>query len=367
MDAILSLMRIQENISLAPFTTFRIGGAARFFVQARSVADIEAAAAFARRGTGRDGHRMIVLGGGSNVLVSDLGWDGLVIKMELKGITEETQGESVRVIAGAGEDWDSFVKYTVEERALYGLENLSLIPGTVGASPVQNIGAYGVEAKDAIDWVEVYDPATKKIETLSNAQCRFGYRDSIFKHERKNHVILRVAFLLRKNGKPLIGYKDLERFFTNRAGHAGTPSLGEVRDAIIAIREKKFPDLSKTGTAGSFFKNVVIPRADHDELLKQYPAMPCFPIGAPDGAGDIAQDKVEKPMVKVPTAWIMDNVCGFKGLRRGDVGVFENQAIVLVNFDKGTAQEVKTLADEMMASVKRKTGITISPEVEFVG
>jgi UDP-N-acetylmuramate dehydrogenase len=360
-------MRIQENVSLAPFTTFRIGGAARFFVQARSVADIEAAVAFAQQGTGRGGQGMFILGGGSNVLVSDLGWDGLVIKMELKGITEENQGEFVRVIAGAGEDWDSFVKYTVEEWALYGLENLSLIPGTVGASPVQNIGAYGVEAKDTIEWVEVYDPATKKVETLSNADCRFGYRDSIFKHERKHNVILRVAFALRKNGKPLIGYKDLERFFANRAGGSGAPSLRDVRDAIRAIRAKKFPDLSKTGTAGSFFKNVVISRTEHEELLKQYPMMPCFPIGAPDGAGDIAQDTREKPMVKVPTAWIMDNVCGFKGVRRGDVGVFENQAIVLVNFGKGTAQEVRTLADEMMASVKRKTGITISPEVEFIG
>jgi UDP-N-acetylmuramate dehydrogenase len=357
-------MRIQENVLLAPFTTFRIGGAARFFVQARSVADIEAAIAFAEQGAGRGGQRMFILGGGSNVLVSDLGWDGLVIKMELKGITEENEGEFVRVIAGAGEDWDSFVKYTVEERALYGLENLSLIPGTVGASPVQNIGAYGVEAKDTIQWVEVYDPTAKTVETLSNAQCRFGYRDSIFKHERKNNIILRVAFALRKNGKPLIGYKDLERYF---AGSAGTPSLRDVRDAIIAIRAKKFPDLSKTGTAGSFFKNVVISRTEHDELLKQYPAMPSFPVGAPDGAGDIAGGKPQKPMVKVPTAWIMDNVCGFKGLRRGDVGVYENQAIVLVNFGKGTAQGIKDLADEMMASVKRKTGITISPEVEFIG
>jgi UDP-N-acetylmuramate dehydrogenase len=170
--------------------------------------------------------------------------------------------------------------------------------------------------------------------------------------------------MLRRNGLPLIGYKDLERYF---AGRAGMPSLREVRDAIIAIRAKKFPDLSKTGTAGSFFKNVVISRTEHEELLKQYPMMPSFPIGAPGDAQDIAQDQLEKRMVKVPTAWIMDNICGFKGVRRGDVGVYENQAIVLVNFGNGTAQEIRTLADEMMASVKRKTGITIFPEVEFIG
>ena len=360
-------MRIQENVLLAPFTTFRIGGAARFFVQARSVADIEEAVAFAEQRGGRGQQRMFVLGGGSNVLVSDLGWDGLVVKMELKGITEDDEKDFVRIIAGAGEDWDSFVKYTVEERSLWGLENLSLIPGTVGASPVQNIGAYGVEAKDTIQWVEVYDPATKNIEKLSNADCRFGYRDSIFKHERKHNVILRVAFMLRKNGQPLIGYKDLERFFANRAGLAGTPSIRDVRDAIIKIRANKFPDLTKTGTAGSFFKNAVISMPEHEELLKQYPLMPSFPIGAPEGVTEVPQDNPEKTMVKVPTAWIMDNVCGFKGVRRGDVGVYENQAIVLVNFGKGSAQEIKDLANEMMASVKRKTGITISPEVEFVG
>ena len=357
-------MIIQENVSLAPFTTFRIGGAARFFVQARSVAEIEEAVAFAQRADGRGELRIFILGGGSNVLVSDLGWDGLAIKMELKGIAEEDEKDFVRIIAAAGEEWDSFVRYTVEERALCGLENLSLIPGTVGASPVQNIGAYGVEAKDTIEWVEVFDPAARHIEKLSNAACRFGYRDSIFKHERKNNVILRVAFALRKNGRPLIGYKDLKNHFANASG---TPSLREVRDAVIKIRAKKFPDLSKTGTAGSFFKNVVISRNDHEELLKQYPMMPSFPIGAPDGVQDMVQAKPAKPMVKVPTAWIVDNVCGFKGVRRGDVGVYENQAIVLVNFGNGTAQEVKNLADEMTVSVKRKTGITIFPEVEFVG
>jgi len=348
-------MKIQENVLLAPYTTFRIGEAARFFVQAQSVVDIEEAVAFAERGgeqKSAEGKNLpiFILGGGSNVLISDAGWNGLVIKVELKGMTEESEGESVRFIVSAGENWDDFVKYVVEDRGLHGLENLSAIPGTVGASPVQNIGAYGAEAKDTIEWVEVYDSIAKKVERLMNADCKFGYRDSIFKHERKNNIILRVAFLLKEKGKLSLEYKDLERYFT---GRTSTPSLCDTRNAIIKIRAGKFPDLFKIGTAGSFFRNIVILKTDYKELLKKYPFMPCF--------------SVDETKVKVPLAWILDKVCGLKGARRGDVGVYQNQALVLVNYGKGTAEDVKKLAGEMAASVKEKTGIVISPEVEFVG
>ena len=348
-------MIIKENVSLAPFTTFRIGGAARFFVQVGNVNELKEAVVFAVE----KNIPIFVLGGGSNVLISDSGFDGLVIKNEIKGISEEagagTSSDFVRIIAGAGENWDDLVKYTVEEKGLYGLENLSWIPGTVGASPVQNIGAYGAEAKDTIEWVEVYNPTTAKIEKLSNVDCLFGYRDSIFKHERKNDIILRVAFLLKKNGKLSLEYKDLQKYFEERKS---TPSLCVVRDAVVEIRKNKLPDLSKVGTAGSFFKNQTILKSEYEKLLEKYPAMPAFPVDQKSESG--------QEQVKIPTAWILDNVCGFKGLRRGEVGVHENQALVLVNFGNGTAQEIKALADEMITSVKEKTGISIAPEVEFI-
>lgn len=344
-------MTIQENVPLAPLTTFRIGGAARFFVEARSVADIEEAVAFAE-GKNADGKILpvFVLGGGSNILVSDNGFDGLVIKNELRGLSEEEDVNNVRMIAAAGEDWDEFVKFTVEDRGLYGLENLSMIPGTVGASPVQNIGAYGAEAKDTIEWVEVYNPSTKSIEKITNTDCRFGYRDSVFKHERKNNIILRVAFLLKKKGRLALGYKDLRKYFE---GRVGMPSLCNVRDAIIKIRAAKFPDLSKIGTAGSFFKNIVVLKSEYKELFLKFPGIFSFPV--------------DETRVKISTAWILDKICGYKGVRHGDVGVYENQALVLVNFGNGTAADVKAMADEIIASVKEKMGITITPEVEFVG
>ena len=342
-------MNIQENVLLAPFTTFRIGGAARFFVQVKNIAELKEAVGFAKEKNAP----IFVLGRGSNVLISDDGFAGLVIKNEIKGIVEE---DAVRLIAGAGENWDNFVKFTVEEKGLYGLENLSWIPGTVGASPVQNIGAYGAEAKDTIEWVEVLNPTTLKIEKLLNADCQFGYRDSIFKHERKNNIILRVAFLLKKNAKLSVDYKDLQKYFEERKS---VPSLCGVRDAVVEIRKAKLPDTAKIGTAGSFFKNQTISKTDYQKLLEKFPTMPAFPVNEKIVTG--------QEQVKIPTAWILDNICGFKGVRRGEVGVYENQALVLVNFGKGTAKEVKNLADEMVACVKEKTGITISPEVEFVG
>jgi UDP-N-acetylmuramate dehydrogenase len=356
-------MKIQENVLLAPYTTFRIGGAARFFMQAQSVVDIQEAIAFAEQ---KDQKKILILGGGSNIVVSDNGFDGLVIKNELRGISEEKVddifgaelGQSfVRIVAAAGESWDDLVKYTVEEKGLYGLENLSFIPGTVGAAPVQNIGAYGAEAKNTIEWVEVYNPTTKKIEQLSTIECQFGYRDSIFKRERENNVILRVAFLLQKSGRLFLEYKDVKNYF---AGRRNVPTLREVREAIIKIRIYKFPDPSKMGSAGSFFKNVVMPRTDYQKLLKKYPSAPAFSV-------DAYRSKSEDPSVKVPTAWILDKVCGFKGLRHGEVGLFERQPLVLVNFGKATAQEVKNLSDEIINSVKEKTDIVIYPEVRFVG
>ena len=183
-------------------------------------------------------------------------------------------------------------------------------------------------------------------------------------HERKNNIILRVSFLLAKNGKVLIEYKDLKNYFANRAA---APSLCDVRNAVIDVRKAKFPDLSKFGTAGSFFKNIVIPRTEYQALLKRYPSAPAFMADPSRKVHNPSLENTEDVIVKVPTAWVLDKVCGFKGVRRGNVGVFENQALVLVNFGDATAEEVKKLASEMSFCAKQKTGMTIYPEVEFVG
>ena len=352
-------MTIQENVLLAPYTTFRIGGAARFFVCVRSVEDVVEACDFAH-GKNPLGKNLpiFVLGGGSNILVSDDGFDGLVIKNEIKGVSFNEsytkKGESNRdceIKVGSGENWDALVSVAVE-KGLHGLENLSWIPGTVGAAPVQNIGAYGTEAGNLISEVEFYDGAAGAAlgpQTIKGSKCNFGYRDSIFKHELKHVIITAVTFKLKKNSIVDIEYKDLKNYFDNKGV---VPTLQDVREAVIEIRKSKLPDLTKYGTAGSFFKNAVISKSDSVKLVEKYPGIPVFVVD--DGS------------VKVPTAWILDNICGFKGARRGTVGVYENQALVLVNLGGAKATDIKNLAAEMIDSVKQKTGITISPEVELV-
>lgn len=337
-------MTIEENVSLKEFAAFRIGGPARFFCRAKSAADLSEAVAFAA-------HKSIpffILGGGSNLLISDAGFSGLVIKMEISGMHfRENSDGSWQAEVGAGENWDAFVAESVR-RGLSGVENLSLIPGTVGAAPVQNIGAYGVEAKDSIISVEVFDPKTGKADILANTDCAFGYRDSIFKHEEGKHfIITRVTFRLRKDVPLKTDYKDVAAYFAEKTISA--PTLRELRDAIVAIRTKKLPDISQLGTAGSFFKNPVISEQKFAELREKYPELPSFPA--------------EAGSVKVPAAWLLDKVCGFKGIREGDAGVFENQALVLVNYGNASAAEIDALAKRMEKAVEEKTGIRLEREV----
>jgi UDP-N-acetylmuramate dehydrogenase len=339
---------MRENVSLKELTTFRIGGSARFFAAAATLAEVGEAAAFARERS----LPLFVLGGGSNILVGDEGFPGVVLKIEIKGIEigdADANGKRL-VTAGAGEVWDDLVKRTVEER-LSGLENLSLIPGTVGAAPVQNIGAYGIEVKDTITWVEVFDPRNGEITRMTAAECSFGYRSSFFKTPAgKGLIVIRAAFLLEPNGAPDTSYKDIgERISSNAITDVDAQ---KVRDIVISIRRAKLPDVGKLGTAGSFFKNPIIPLALYDGLKKRFPAMPGYP-GAEGG-------------VKIPAAWILDNVCGFKGYRQGETGVYENQALVLVNFGNAAAEEIKSLAEKMTACVKKETDISLEREVEYI-
>jgi UDP-N-acetylmuramate dehydrogenase len=342
-------MIITEFIPLKYLTTFKIGGLARFFAVVTTMDELHEAVTYA---TTRS-LPLFVLGGGSNILISDEGFEGLVIKLEIKGIEKNDVDESmVEVVAGAGENWDELVAFTVAEE-LYGLENLSLIPGNVGAAPVQNIGAYGVEVKDMVSWVETYDTSTGEVKKLTNAQCRFSYRDSTFKRARgKKHIITRVGFLLKKNGELNTKYKDIANYI--KANEVKDITLQKVRDIVVDIRTKKLPDVTEVGTAGSFFKNPIISKEKYDELMKLYPEMPSYPSAS---AGE----------VKIPAAWILDNLCGFKGFREGDVGVYKNQALVLVNFGNASAKEIQNLADRMISCVKEKTGIELEKEVNIIG
>jgi len=338
-------MEILENVSLKDLTTFRVGGPARFFCRIAIPEDISEALKFA------DEKKVpvFILGGGSNIVVDDDGISGLVMKIEIKGLEFKDVPKGVEVVAGAGEEWDGLVKATVE-KGLYGLENLSLVPGSVGAAPVQNIGAYGVEAGEAIEWVEVFDMKKRVLKRLSKKECAFGYRDSIFKHtEGKGYVITRVAFLLSSHGRVDISYPDLAKYFSEKGT---SPDLKEVRDAVIAIRTAKLPNVATVGTAGSFFKNPIIPSKTYLELKRRFPEMPSYPAGFSH--------------VKVPLAWIIDRVCGLKGYRIGDAGVHDKQALVIVNHGGASARDVRTLAAFIAQNVKEKTGIEIESEVLYV-
>jgi len=339
-------MVISENMTLGPFTTFRIGGPARFFCRVKNLGELKFAVSFAKE----KNLPIFVLGGGSNILVSDSGFKGLVIKNELEGIEELNNENNSIIIAGAGENWDNFVKYTVEKQ-LCGLENLSGIPGTVGATPVQNIGAYGSEVGDNIFWVEVFDIEDEKIKILQKNECEFGYRKSIFKKPLgRKFVITRVAYSLKNNGKTNVGYKDIKVYMKNLGKKS--LSLEEVREAVLKIRKSKMPDLSLNGTAGSFFKNPIIPKSEYESLKIKYPELPFYASG--------------EESVKIPLAWVLDNVCGLKGFKKGEVGLYEKQPIVLVNFGKANALQVSDFAKEITLKVKEKTGIDVEWEVERI-
>jgi UDP-N-acetylmuramate dehydrogenase len=340
-------MEFKENVPLAEHTTFKIGGPARFFCRVRSEDELIEAARFAKDRK----LRLFVLGGGSNVLISDKGFPGLVVKIELLGVEYRENGGGTEVSASAGEMWDDLAAETVK-RGLYGLENLSAIPGTVGAAPVQNIGAYGREAADAIVSVRALDRKAMKYVGLSKADCRFGYRDSIFKQDRDHYVITRVVFRLSANGKVDIGYKDVADRFKRLPPGARRPTLAEVRDAVIDIRRNKLPDWKLWGTAGSFFKNPIVDKDKWNELKGTYPGLPGFPES--DGR------------VKVSLGWILDHVCDAKSLRLGGASVYEKQALVIVAKPGATAAEVVELAGELMKRVKEKTGVELISEVEWV-
>lgn len=339
-------MNFRENEPLCHHTTLRTGGPARFFAEATTQSEILSTVSFAQE----RGLPLLVLGGGSNVLAGDAGFPGVVAKVANRGIqTHLLPDGQVEVIAEAGEEWDALVAFAVE-RALHGLENMSLIPGTVGAAVAGNIGAYGAEVKDSLRWTETLDMRTGALRRWTCEECAFGYRRSFFKSAEGRHfIVLRAAFVLRHQGTLNTGYRDVRDYFSAHGG--ATPTLGALRDAIIDIRRRKLPDPLHVGTAGSFFKNPVIPRPDYEALAARYPGLP----------GHAETDG----FVKVPLGWILDKVCGLKGVRRGRTGTHAGQALVIVN-EGGTAAEVEALAQEMASIVQARTGLVIEWEVERI-
>lgn len=334
----------QENIPLAPKTTMKTGGSARYFFSVQTEDEAVAAVQFAEE------HNLplFVLGGGSNIVVSDEGFPGVVIEMAIQGIEFEDRGTEVFVHAGAGVAWDDLVRATTE-RALWGLENLSCIPGSVGAAPVQNIGAYGAEAKDTIVSVRAYDVRQKCFVEFDRDACDFAYRMSMFKRAGKGaFVITRTSFKLTRVGVPDLAYKDLTERFVDTAPETITPN--DVRVAVCAIRARKLPDPAVLPNTGSFFKNPTISHVEFSRLQEHFPG-----IGG--------RETVDG--VKLSAAQLID-LCGWRGKRFGDAGVYEQHALVLVNHGNTSARDVNDLAEEITRDVNTKTGITLEREVERI-
>ncbi|MGH9517406.1 MAG: UDP-N-acetylmuramate dehydrogenase, partial [Terriglobales bacterium] len=323
----LSSMEIQENIALAPLTTLRVGGSARYFACAGSVEDVESAVSFAEDRN----LPLFVLGGGSNVLVSDKGWPGLVLQMGISGIQHTHERETIRLTVGAGEDWDPLVAFCVT-RHLTGLECLSGIPGSVGATPVQNVGAYGQEVSQTISSVLVFDLTDKQVREMDATDCEFGYRSSIFNmRERGRFIILQVTYEVRVGGAPSLGYADLQKYF---AGRNEAPTLADVRKAVLEIRASKGmlitagdPD---SRSAGSFFKNPVLATVQFDDVLRRARErnlqVPSYPA--------LSQQK------KLSAAWLVENSGFTKGYVKGRAGISSKHALALVNRGDATAAEI---------------------------
>lgn len=334
------------NISLQPFNTFGMAATARWFSRFDSTDQLEEQLEWYHAQATMP---LLVLGGGSNILLTK-NFDGLVLRNELRGITElHEDANNVYVKAGAGENWHQFVQYCID-RHWAGLENLSLIPGNVGASPMQNIGAYGVELEDVFHSLEAWHIGDKKIVTFTASDCAFGYRESVFKHTyRGQFIILSVTYRLNKTPRFHTGYGAIEQELERM--QVKDLSIRAIADAVIRIRRSKLPDPAETGNAGSFFKNPSVPALVFEQLKEKFPAI----VGYPNADGS----------VKLAAGWLIEQ-CGWKGVRRGDAGCHDRQALVLVNFGKATGKEIYALSEEILQSVKAKFGVQLEREVNIV-
>jgi UDP-N-acetylmuramate dehydrogenase len=350
-------LKIQENIPLAPLTTLQVGGPARYFVEARSENEVSDAVAYAAERR----LPLFVLGGGSNLVIADAGWPGLVLKITMPGVDIETTGGNTVFSVGAGEDWDRFVAFSVS-KGCAGIECLSGIPGTVGGTPVQNVGAYGQEVSQTIIAVRVLEIATGKTFEFDNAACGFAYRTSAFNTTlRGRHIVLKVGFRLRNGGEPTIAYADLKNFFASSP--VQNPNLQQVRDAVRSIRQSKAMLLVEGDedcrSAGSFFKNPLVNLLEADRVqalaAQRAPgkALPMF--RSADG------------QVKLAAAWLVEQAGFYKGYSRGPVGISRKHSLAIVNRGGATAQDVIALKKEVVARVMDAWGVRLQPEPVFVG
>lgn len=338
-------MQSRTDVSLAPLTTFGVEAHAKALIPFANADELSDALGDKRF----EGWQKMILGGGSNVLFTD-DYPGLILKNEVKGIEKiDEDADHVWVRAGAGEVWHRFVMHCIEHDWA-GLENLSLIPGMVGASPMQNIGAYGVEIKDRFDSLEAFDLQTGKLETFDRDSCEFGYRESVFKRRLKGrHAIMSVTYKLLKKPELNTKYGAIEGEL-NAMG-VRTPTLRDVSRAVVNIRTSKLPDPAVLGNAGSFFKNPVVSESLYRKLVDAYPSMPFYP--APEG------------QFKLAAGWLIDK-CGWKGYRRGNCGVHERQALVLVNYGGATGQEVYDLSSDILSDIQKKYGVELEREVNIL-
>lgn len=336
---------VQHDFSLRELNTFGVAASAQAYLPVSSVAQLEQV----RQDSSLAAMPRLVLGGGSNILLTR-DFPGLVLHMGIKGIEIVGEDETATYVrAAAGENWHQFVLWTLEHR-LGGLENLSLIPGSVGAAPIQNIGAYGVEIKDRFHTLTLFDFATGEQRVLDKAACRFAYRDSVFKHElRDRAVVLDVTFALPKQWQPNVRYADVTQELAARS--ITEPTAQDISAAVIAIRTRKLPDPAVIGNAGSFFKNPVVTPAQRDSLLQRYPQMVNY--AQPDGS------------VKLAAGWLIDQ-CGWKGRTAGAAGVYENQALVLVNRGGASGADIAQLAAAIQADVAQRFDVQLEPEPIFL-
>jgi UDP-N-acetylmuramate dehydrogenase len=346
-------MQPQEHVPLAPLTTIGIGGPARFFFHATTVDEVREALAWAHE----RGLATFVLGGGSNLLISDAGFDGVVIHVDLRGVVIESADEYAMVKVAAGEPWDSFVAMAVEN-GWAGIECLSGIPGSTGATPIQNVGAYGQDVSESIARVEALDRTIDRVIQFTNWDCRFGYRSSLFKnyknYEPGRYVVLNVTFRLKRGGCATIRYPELQKFVDERG--VSVDDLEGVRGSVIAIRKRKGmvldPHDPDTRSDGSFFMNPVISLAQYDAFAQKAPNAPHFPSG---------------DEVKLSAGWLIEHAGFHKGFTHGNVGLSTKHSLAIVNRGGGTAAEVVELVRMIQGKVRDAYGVELHPEPNFIG
>ncbi len=360
-------LSIASEVPLAPLTTFELGGAARHLAHVQDVESLEEALRWASQ----EREPVAVLGGGSNLVIADEGFAGLVLRIGLRGVERARQGGRVLLTARAGEPWDELVATAIDED-LAGLECLSGIPGLVGATPIQNVGAYGQEIADTLEHVEVFDRLAQRAQRLNASQCAFAYRDSLFKHTPDRYVVLSVTFALRPHGRPTLRYAELTRALDLDVGAdiqtsgASAPSLSQVRKTVIALRRGKSmvidPSDENRRSAGSFFTNPIVTSERASEVVARAKA-----LGVVQHDDEVPRYPQSDGRVKLAAGFLIERAGVKKGERTGQVGISSRHALSLVHHGGGRARELIALAEHVRARVHAAFGVTLEPEPVFLG